>query len=97
MKLITPLLALTLVGCAGDPPPPTTIVKYIQAPVEPECLSDDPAWTDPAPDQDETRSQSAWRDNQNKTAFNAMLSERAACRAGLIASQSKPKRKKANG
>lgn len=90
-------LAIALTGCGtADAPKPQTIVKYIPAHVEPECLTDDQVWTNP-PDRDETRSQTAWRDSQNKTAFDSVSSDHAACRAGLIASQPKPKRKKSNG
>lgn len=97
MKLIAPLLALALAGCAGEAPPPTVIVKYIGAHVEPECLSDDPVWIDPNPARDETRSQTVWREHNNKENFKAVTNNRATCRAGLLASQAKPKRKRSNG
>lgn len=76
---------------------PVVMIKYIPAQVEPECLSDDPAWTNRDVTKEETRSQTAWREHKNKTSFESVLADRATCRAGLQASQSKPKRKKQNG
>lgn len=82
MKRLILLATAALAGCGGDP---TVWMK----PIAPsECTSRDPDWKE-LPDSDVTRSQISRNYQTNKEAFKSMRSNRAICRAGLQAAQSK--------
>jgi len=73
-------------GCWSEPPDPMISTKLAMITPPHECLSSDPAWSNP-PDADEPRSETARRERKNKDSFNAIRSDRSVCRAGLKAIQ----------
>lgn len=78
-------LVFALAGCASQ-----AEVKYVPqvktVRIEPpaECLSADQPWTN-LPDADATRSAVSQNYATNRRAHNAVLADRAVCRAGLKA------------
>ena len=90
MRTIVCFLAMTAIVCiqggCADPSAPMVATKIATITPPHECLSSDPAWTNP-PDADELRSDTARRERANKDKFNSMKNDRSVCRAGLKAIQ----------